>query len=198
MTQDRSDIQFAVKELCRKMSNPDQGDWMKLKRLGRYLKSCPESIIKYDYQGAMDGIVAWTDSDFAGCKATRKSTGGGVMMLGNHLIKSWSLTQSVIALSSGEAEFYSLVKGASNALGLQAMIKDLGIYLTLQINTDATAAVGMVRRSGFGRVRHNDVSQLWIQDMVSKGKIKITKVRTEDNLSDTLTKHVKSEILKIT
>ena len=115
------------------------------------------------------------------------------MMLGSHLIKSWSLTQSVVALSSGEAEFYSLVKGSSNSLGLQAMIRELGIDLTLQVNTDASAAIGMVKRSGFGRVRHIDVGQLWIQDVVSKGKIRITKVGTEDNLSDTLTKHVKAE-----
>ena len=37
LCQDRSDIQFAVKELCRAMSEPTQGDWMALKRLGRYL-----------------------------------------------------------------------------------------------------------------------------------------------------------------
>ena len=117
-------------------------------------------------------------------------------MLGGHLIKSWSLTQSVVALSSGEAEFYSLVKGSSNSLGLQAMIKELGIDLTLQVNTDASAAIGMVKRSGFGRVRHIDVGQLWIQDVVSKGRIKIIKVGTEDNLSDALTKHVKAEILQ--
>ena len=40
------------------------------------------------------------------------------------------------------------------------------------------------------------MSQLWIQDTVSKGKIRITKVRTEDNLSGALTTHVKSEILR--
>ena len=37
MAQDRTDVQFAVKELCRSMSNPTVGDWTALKRLGRYL-----------------------------------------------------------------------------------------------------------------------------------------------------------------
>ena len=34
-------------------------------------------------------------------------------MLGSHMIKGWSTTQSVIALSSGEAEYYGLVRGSS-------------------------------------------------------------------------------------
>ena len=117
------------------------------------------------------------------------------MMLGGHLIKSWSLTQSIVALSSGEAEYYSLVKGSSFALGLRSMIQELGVDLAIRINTDASAAVGMVKRSGFGRVRHIDVSQLWIQDMVAKGKIRINKVKSEENLSDALTKNVKRETL---
>ena len=37
LAQDRTDIAFAVKELCRRMSSPREGDWKGLKRLGRYL-----------------------------------------------------------------------------------------------------------------------------------------------------------------
>ena len=58
----------------------------------------------------------WTDTDYAGCAKTRKSTSGGVIMIGGHMIKSWSSTQNVIALSSGEAEYYGLVKGAAQGL----------------------------------------------------------------------------------
>ena len=45
-------------------------------------------------------------------------------MLGEHLIKTWSVTQPVIALSSGEAEYCGMVRGASNAFGVQGMLKD--------------------------------------------------------------------------
>ena len=116
-------------------------------------------------------------------------------MLDNHLIRSWSLTQSIIALSSGEAEYYSLVKGCSNGLGLRAMIMELGVELGLQVNTDASAAIGISKRTGFGKVRHIEVSQLWIQEKISKGLINVRKVRSEDNVSDALTKYVKTEIL---
>ncbi len=47
-------------------------------------------------------------------------------MLGDHLVRSWSTAQAVIVLSSGEAEFYYMVKGGAQALGMKAMMGDQG------------------------------------------------------------------------
>ena len=117
-------------------------------------------------------------------------------MHGAHIIKSWSSTQSVIALSSGEAEYYGIVKGASIGLGMSSLCIDLGFKLHVQVNSDASAACGIARRRGLGKVRHIEVSQLWVQDMVATGKIKLQKVKGEENLSDALTKHVNRELLE--
>ena len=51
-----------------------------------------------------DQIHVYTDTDWAGCINTRRSTQGGLALLGAHCIKSYSSTQACIALSSGEAE----------------------------------------------------------------------------------------------
>ena len=50
----------------------------------------------------MDAIV---DTDFAGYRRTRKSTNGGYVKHGTHIINSWATTQTVIAMSSGDAEY---------------------------------------------------------------------------------------------
>ena len=113
-------------------------------------------------------------------------------MFGSHSVKSWSTTQPVIALSSGEAEYYSMVKGGSMGLGIQAMARDLGISVSVSVKTDASAAKGIASRRGLGKVRHIDVSQLWLQDRVSKGEIVIEKVSTHNNIADAMTKHVDS------
>ena len=134
--------------------------------------------------------MIWTDSDFAGCAKTRKSTSGGVLMHGSHLVKSWSITQAVIALSSGEAEYYAMVKGGCVGIGMQSIMSDLEVKADIEISTDASAAKGIASRTGLGKVRHIEVSQLWLQDHVSTGKIKVNKVDGGDNLADTLTKHV--------
>ena len=104
LSQDRGDIAFAVKELCRHMSKPRNCDQTALKTLGRYLLDKTRMVVHFKYQEEFDAISVWTDTDHAGCGVTRKSTSGGALMLRNHLIKTWSSTQSVIALSSGEAE----------------------------------------------------------------------------------------------
>ena len=66
------------------------------------------------------------DSDHAGCLRTRRSTSGMARMLGSDCIKASSNLQSPIALSSGESEFYALVKGVSFVLQFQALLKDWG------------------------------------------------------------------------
>ena len=126
------------------------------------------------------------------------------MCMGKHTVKCWSVTQAVLALSSGEAEFYALVKTASQGLGLRAMLDDLGVGMKLKImdkkiriKTDASAARGMALRKGLGPVRHIEVGQLWIQDKVSSGDISVEKVDGKINLADTLTKHSDSGSLEV-
>ena len=80
-------------------------------------------------------------------------------MIGSHAIKTWSSTQDVIATSSGEAEYYALVKCGSQALGLGAMMQDLGMEFRTHLKTDASAAQGIGMRRGLGKVKHLEVGQ---------------------------------------
>ena len=76
------------------------------------------------------------------------------MLLGRHLIKSWSSTQPVIALSSGEAELYALVKGAAQSSGLISMLQDYAVDVTARVFIDSSAALGIAHRAGLGKTRH--------------------------------------------
>ena len=78
-------------------------------------------------------------------------------MVGSHLLKSWSSTQPVITLSSGEAELYGVVRGSAVGLGFISMLADLGIVLVLRLWTDSTASQGMCARQGLGKVRQPTV-----------------------------------------
>ena len=160
----------------------------------RYLKGHPRCRTLFEYQEKAGEITAWSDSDFAGCEKSRKSTSAGVIMLGKHMIKSWSSNQAVVALSSGEAEYYALVKAASVAMGTRTLLRDMGIsgLGPIELKSDASAAIGIGNRIGIGKVRHIEVTQLWVQEKVAKGEIKLTKVKSEVNLADMLTKAVDS------
>ena len=196
LAQDRSDIQYAVKELCRKMSCRTRGSWKALVKLGKYLKSHSRYSYLYQYQDLPRELTIWTDTDYAGCKTSRKSTSGGVVMWGKHIIKSWSSTQSVIALSSGEAEYDGMVKGGSVGLGIQSVLRDFEIEVKLTLKSDASAAIAIASRRGLGKVRHIEVCQLWLQEKVRSEAIKVVRVGTNENVADAMTKYVGSEILK--
>ena len=114
-------------------------------------------------------------------------------MHGTHLIKSWSSTQSIIASSSGEAEFYGVVKAGSAALGFKAMFMDMNRAIGLRIHTDAEAAKGMASRTGLGKTRHIAVHYLWVQERVRNGDLELRKVLGTKNPADLLTKHLTRE-----
>ncbi len=135
-------------------------------------------------------VDTFVDSDWAGCKATARSTSGGAARLGWHPVKTWSTTQTVVAMSSGEAELYSLTKGAAQTLGLISLGRDLGIQLSGLLHTDASATLGIVSREGLGKLRHVQVQYLWIQDRIRGGDLCASKIPGQQNPADLMTKYL--------
>ena len=113
LAQDRPDIAYASKELCRDFAAPTLQSLSKLKKVIRYLKGVPRLVYRFPWQDQRDGdvLVLEVDTDFAGCRATRRSTSGGVALRGAHCLRHWSSTQPTVALSSGEAELGGNSKG---------------------------------------------------------------------------------------
>ncbi len=189
---DRPDTQYATKEICRWMAQPTTSGVHALKRLGRYLEGHRRLVMEFHFQQA--GVVdTYSDTDWSGCIKTRKSTSGGCLMIGRHLIKSWSSTQIPISLSSGEAELYGVVKASGIALGYQALLRDLGLQLPIRVWIDSTATMGICSRQGLGKLRHIDTRSLWVQQRVREGSLELRKVRGEANPADLFTKHLTSE-----
>ena len=102
-------------------------------------------IFEFERQDAK-GLEVYSDTDWAGCPRTRKSTTGGCAMVGSHLIKAWSSTQASVALSSGEAEHYGLVRGVGIGLGIKSLYRDAGLPLKLRAWTDSSASMGVAKR----------------------------------------------------
>ena len=88
-----------------------------------------------------------TDSDWGGDRRDRKSTSGGVWMIGDHCIKTWSATQGSYALSSAEAEFYAMIEGVTRAKGLLSLALEMGfegLSNVIHLGTDSSAAKSFV------------------------------------------------------
>ena len=189
MALDRADLSFASKEASRGMAKPTVGDVVRLKRILRYLKGSPRVVNRFIWQDPQSVIAGYSDSDWAGCVKTRKSTSGGFLMIGCHMITHWSSTQSIIALSSAEAELNALIKLASEALGIQNTLKEHGQIYKIVALTDSSASDGMLHREGCGKVKHLETRQLWLQGHVAEKKVEVKKIPREINCSDCLTHH---------
>ena len=90
-------------------------------------------------------IPTYVDSDFAGCRLTRKSTTG--------MVQNWrtccedtSNLQGATGLNVSECEYYALTHGAAHCLGLKAHMADLGFEMSLQIFSDSSAKAFASRR----------------------------------------------------
>ena len=103
---------------------------------------------------------------------------------------------AVIALSSGEAEYYGFVSAASTSLGLQSVLKDWGWHFTIQILMDASAGIAIGSRRGLGRTKHVDTVFLWAQELVTNQKVKLCKKHTGEMLADFLTKNVEAATMQ--
>ena len=117
-------------------------------------------------------------------------------MLGGCTIHTYSKGQAVIALSSGEAEYYGLVSAISQSLGMVSMAKDWGIQLKAHVWMDSTAGIAIGSRRGLGKVKHIDTVFLWAQEAVNTGRITVGKKDTTEMLADLLTKPVPAPLME--
>ena len=108
------------------MAEPIKGNWVQLRRFGRYLKGRPRVQQLFCWQDMLKMLKTYIDADWAGCKAFRKSTTRGSMTLRHHSIKGWSKTQSFVAFSSSQSGFYAALKAAAQTPGMLSIMKDLG------------------------------------------------------------------------
>ena len=166
---------------------------MNVKRIVRFMLGMSEVGFKYVWQGECEAkqVKVHVDSDWAGCKATRKSTSGGVLKIGRHVIKTWSSTQATVATSSGEAELLAMYDGAARGVGLVSILSELGLSPALslvRVCTDSALATSLTATRGIGKMRHVDVKLLWLQELVHKGRAKVVKVGGVTNVADALTK----------
>ncbi|KAL9830518.1 putative RNA-directed DNA polymerase [Arabidopsis thaliana] len=122
----RPDIQFSVKYVCQKMHAPTLSDFHLLKRILKYIKGTTTMGISFN-KNTDCKLRAYSDSDHAGCHASRRSTGGFCTFLGNNLISWSSRKQPTVAKSSTEAEYRAMSETASEITWIVNLLKDLGV-----------------------------------------------------------------------
>ena len=192
----RVDVQQAVKEVARFMAEPNEGAWIILKRLVRYLVGHGRLVQVISEQKHVRAPRVDTDSDYAGCVLTKKSTTCAHLFHGVNLIKEGNWTKSTRSLSVAESEFYAGVKGASILLGAKSMVIDfVEDVAQCVLGADSSSAKSIMERRGAGRIRHLYCPMRWWQERVDSGEIRIEKRKGEHNTASVGTKAVSAPVL---
>ena len=89
---------------------------------------------------------------------------------------------------------HGIAKGIQHALGFHSMCKDINFAKPLHVHSDASAAIGIARRRGLGKLRHLDVEDLWVQEQVRNKKVHLHKVLGTENPADISTMYVEHQI----
>ena len=143
----------------------------------------------YARQTSEATLQVHVDSDWAGDLLGRKSATGVIVRRGKHMLRHMSCLQTLVALSSGEAEYYALIRGACTSLGIQSHYQDWMIDVPKEIYSDSSAARSVARRRGIGgRLRHLQTRHLWLQSRIALDHLKLDLVAGELNPADILTK----------
>ena len=82
-------------------------------------------------------------------------------------------------------------------VGIRSLLMDFEVNVGVRVKTDTNAAKGIANRKGLGKVRHVEVNQLWVQDRVARGDLRIEKGKGKDNIAAALTKHVTAEDVRV-
>ena len=208
MSSDLIACQFAIRYLSTFAHAPTEGAWKLLRHLTGYINSHRSHVIGLCKPQSGKGLIrdksnhenvsvleVCSDSDWSGCKKTRKSVSSCAILWDNVLLYSHSKTQKTISLSSAEAEYNSLVSAAADGFFLAACIRFLMPECTLEqvCLVDNAAARALACRQGVGRLRHISGKLLWLQQMTKDEILSVGPVPTAENVADLRTKPLKAE-----
>ena len=184
----RPDAQFAIRELTKSLKEPTRRDISSVIRVVRYLNGTRNYGIEFRGDGEGSELHVYSDTNWASCKKTRKSTACATIFCGGNLLASYSRGLAMICLSSGEAAFNGGVAACSEGLFFKKILSFMGPSTRMKVWLDSSAARGVFQRQGVGRIRHLEAKSLWVQEGLKKKEFELEAVRSEENSADIGTK----------
>ncbi|KHN44566.1 Copia protein, partial [Glycine soja] len=190
LTNTRPDIAYAVQQLSQYMSAPTTAHLQAAFRVLRYLKGTPGSGLFFAATGTPQ-LRAFSDSDWAGCKDSRKSTTGFLVYLGSSLVSWQSKKQSTVSRSSSEAEYRALASTTCELQWLTYLLQDLRVTFVqpATLYCDNQSAIQIATNPVFHeRTKHIEIDCHLVRNKVTSGFIKLLPVSSSLQLADIFTK----------
>eukprot|EP00253_Pinus_taeda_P024640 PITA_24640 len=172
--------------------------WTAVKRVFRYLRGTSDYGLCYQGRPGLDRVLdirGFVDADWAGDLDQRRSTSGYVFNLFGGAVSWMSKKQSVVALSTTEAEYMAATHASKEAVWLQRLCSSMGLVQgAIRIDCDSQSAIFLAKNPAYhSKTKHIDVQYHFVRDMIEDKKVLLVEVDTLKNTADALTKSVSSE-----
>lgn len=192
----RWDLTFSVQHLAQFMANPAPIHYLGIKRVLCYLNGTRTQGLTYtgpklSPNHTLHQLVGWSDADWGGDLDTRRSTSGYMFQIDSCLISWQSRKQSVVALSSTEAEYIAIAIATKELIWLQAIIQELGYSLALPstLFCDNQSCIALSKNPKFhDRSKHIDLRFHFLREKVNSQLLSLEYTPTSDMWADILTK----------
>ena len=191
--QTRFDLSHTVSRLAQKMAKPTVSAVNALKRVLAYMTYRPEFTLSVVRAKRTDEWKLYTDSDHAGDAPTTSKSHTGTIFFLNGMAVHWkSKKQPITALSSAAAEVYAFSEADKEANSLLWRAEEAGIKVKWPINIfeDNKATISF-QQSAQPSTKLKGVYNLrwhWVLELRDTNKYMATKVATDQNIADLLTK----------
>jgi hypothetical protein len=187
----RPDLAFSVGMASRFMERPTVMHMCVVKQILRYVQGTLNYGLVYTREEKEEVLTGYSDSDLAGDREHRRSTGGMAFYLNGGLITWCSHKEKRVALSSCESEFMAATATAMQAKWLRSLLGELTRkkFQCVTLFVDNKSAIELMKNPVFhGRSKHIDIKFHYIRECVENGEITVKWVGTLEQKADSLTK----------
>ena len=191
----RPDIQHSVSKLAQCNSNPNVEHMSGAKHILKYLAKTVD--FKLHYKSTGDPICGFADADWGGEPIDRKSYSGYAFLFGGGPVSWDSKKQTIVALSSTEAEYVALCNGAKEAVYLKRLIAEIGYCYNdnpMVLKCDNQSAQHLALNKVYhARTKHIDIKYHYIRSILENKLIVLVYTSTSDMIADIFTKNLTKE-----
>ncbi|SGY12204.1 BQ5605_C011g06425 [Microbotryum silenes-dioicae] len=189
----RPDIAFAVSKAARFCNDFTAEHWEALKHILRYLVGTRNFGIRYQksFQPMSAILEGFVDADHGADLVTCRSVSGYVFMCAGGAISWIAKRQTLVTLSSTEAEYVAMSYAAREGIWLRRLLADLGFEQTAptRLRGDNQSAITLAKHPAFhARTKHIGIHFHFIRDHIAEGTIEMVWVPTGTMAADVLTK----------
>ena len=193
-TTSRPDIAYIAGVLARFNSNPGVAHWKAVKHAFRYLKGTLDMKLEYGADEDTEELfVTFCDADHGGNPDNGKSTSGILVKVGRGAVIWTSKLQSIVTLSTTEAEHVAGVVGGKEICWMRNLMLELGYKIKgpSQLWMDSQSSMSVAKSpEHHEQMKHLDLHFYWLRDEVERRTIELMYLQTDDMLADLLTKYL--------